>query len=156
MKTFSFENLEAWKQSRELVLLVYQIQSSFPSYERYGLGDQLRRAVVSVSSNFVEGNARYSKKEQIHFIEIAIGSLMEVYCQLTLAFDLEYVTSEQLCMCSEKIDCVLKLLNGLRYQKINSLNSKQKTNPPTPTSNVQHPTSNVHHPTSKIKQPTSN
>ena len=44
----------------------------------------MRRAVVSVSSNIVEGNAGYSVKEQVHFIEIAVGSLMEVYCQLIL------------------------------------------------------------------------
>lgn len=121
MKTYSFENLEVWKKSRELVLFVYRIQTSFPSFEKYGLGDQLRRAVVSVSSNFVEGNARYSIKEQIHFIEIALGSLMEVYCQLTLAYDLNYINIEQLKLCKEKIEEVYKLLKGIRYQKIKLL-----------------------------------
>ena len=38
MKTYSFENLDVWKKSRELVAFVYRIQSTFPSYERYGLG----------------------------------------------------------------------------------------------------------------------
>ena len=50
MKTYSFENLDVWKRSRELVVCVYNIQSCFPPFEKYGLGDQLRRAVVSVSS----------------------------------------------------------------------------------------------------------
>lgn len=124
MKTYSFENLEVWKKSRELVLCVYRNQSSFPSFEKYGLGDQLRRAVVSVSSNFVEGNARYSVKEQIHFIEIALGSLMEVYCQLTLAYDLNYITEGQLKLCKDKIGEVSKLLKGIRYQKSKQLPSK--------------------------------
>ena len=123
MKTYSFENLDVWKNSRELVAFVYRIQSTFPSYERYGLGDQLRRAVVSVSSNIAEGNARYSLKEQIHFIEIAISSLMEVYCQLTLAYDLKYINEEQLKQCNERIETVLKLLNGLRYHKINKISN---------------------------------
>ena len=123
MKTYSFENLDVWKNSRELVAFVYRIQSTFPSYERYGLGDQLRRAVVSVSSNIAEGNARYSLKEQIHFIEIAISSLMEVYCQLTLAYDLKYINEEQLKQCNERIEAVLKLLNGLRYHKINKISN---------------------------------
>ena len=123
MKTYSFENLDVWKNSRELVAVVYRIQSTFPSYERYGLGDQLRRAVVSVSSNIAEGNARYSLKEQIHFIEIAISSLMEVYCQLTLAYDLKYINEEQLKQCNERIEAVLKLLNGLRYHKINKISN---------------------------------
>ena len=123
MKTYSFENLEVWKKSRELVFYVYQIQSSFPPYEKYGLGDQLRRAVVYVSSNIAEGNARYSVKEQAHFIEIAIGSLMEVYCQIVLAYDLKYITEEQLNKCNERIEIVFKLLNGLRYQKLKLLST---------------------------------
>ena len=121
MKTYPFENLDVWKKSRELVAFVYRIQSTFPSYERYGLGDQLRRAVVSVSSNIAEGNARCSLKEQIHFIEIAIGSLMEVYCQLTLAYDLKYINEDQLTQCNERIETVLKLLKGLRCYKINQI-----------------------------------
>ena len=123
MKTYSFENLDVWKKSRELVAFVYRIQSTFPSYERYGLVDQMRRAVVSVSSNIVEGNARYSVKEQVHFIEIAVGSLMEVYCQLIIAYDLKYINEEQLNQCNERIEVVLKLLNGLRYYKINQISN---------------------------------
>ena len=123
MKTYSFENLDVWKKSRELVAFVYRIQSTFPSYERYGLGDQMRRAVVSVSSNIVEGNARYSVKEQVHFIEIAVGSLMEVYCQLIIAYDLKYINEEQLNQCNERIEVVFKLLNGLRYYKINQISN---------------------------------
>ena len=123
MKTYSFENLDVWKKSRELVAFVYRIQSTFPSYERYGLVDQMRRAVVSVSSNIVEGNARYSVKEQVHFIEIAVGSLMEVYCQLIIAYDLKYINEEQLNQCNERIEVVFKLLNGLRYYKINQISN---------------------------------
>lgn len=84
MDSYSFENLEVWKVSRKFVVEVYKIQSSFPPFEKYGLGDQLRRAVISVPSNIAEGNSRTSIKEQIHFIEIAYGSLMEVYCQLII------------------------------------------------------------------------
>ena len=121
MNTYAFENLEVWKESRQLVLIIYRIQNTFPSFERFGLGDQIRRAVVSVSSNIVEGNARYSTKEQIHFIEIAIGSLMEVYCQLILALDLEYITASQLTECDDKIWTILKMLKGMRCKKIKQL-----------------------------------
>jgi len=85
------------------------------------LEDQIRRAVVSVSSNIVEGNARYSLKEQIHFIDIALGLLMEVYCQLMLAYDLEYITLEQLNQCNEKTETIYKMLKGMRRQKMNLL-----------------------------------
>ena len=105
---------------------VYNVQSIFPAFEKYGLGDQVRRAMISVSSNFVEGNARYSLKEQVHFIEIALGSLMEVHCQLTLAYDLNYITEDQLNLCYEKIEEVYKLLKGLRYQKVRLLSIPQQ------------------------------
>ena len=126
MKAYSFENLEVWKKSRELTVCVYNVQSIFPAFEKYGLGDQVRRAMISVSSNFVEGNARYSLKEQVHFIEIALGSLMEVHCQLTLAYDLNYITEDQLNLCYEKIEEVYKLLKGLRYQKVRLLSIPQQ------------------------------
>ena len=140
MKTYSFENLDVWKFSRQLVKQVYEVQSTFPPFERYGLGDQLRRAVVSISSNIAEGNARSSVKEQIHFLEISKGSLMEVYCQLLLAYDLSYIDEEQLSDCKVKIDVVYKLLNGRLYHKFNIL-SNSNSQPPSPKSQVLSPKS---------------
>ena len=117
MKAYPFENLEVWKESRRLVKMIYRLQATFPAVEKYGLGDQLRRAVISVSSNLVEGNARYSTKEQVHFFDIAMESLMEVYCQVLLAYDLEYLSEEQFFECKQKIERVRVLLNGLRHSK---------------------------------------
>lgn len=85
---FSFERLIIWNKSRELVKQVYLLTAKFPKEERYSLSDQLRRAAVSVASNIAEGTGRVSKKEKVHFIEIANGSLMEVICQISLAIDL--------------------------------------------------------------------
>ncbi len=81
---FSFDKLEAYTSSRRLVKDVYDLTGKFPNTEKYGLSDQLRRAVISIPSNIAEGSGRSSIKEKIHFIEIAYGSLMEVYCQLQL------------------------------------------------------------------------
>ena len=124
MHSYSFENLDVWKISREFVVGIYKIQSSFPSFEKFGLGDQLRRAVISIPSNIAEGNGRTSLKEQIHFIEIAYGSLMEVYCQLIISYDLKYINEEQLEKCKSMISQIGGLLNGLRRQKISQLSSK--------------------------------
>jgi len=121
MKIFAFENLEVWKESRKFVVTVYELQATFPGFEKYGLGDQLRRAVISVSSNIAEGNARYSRKEQKHFIEIAIGSLMEVYNQLILAYDLRYITEEQLKECNHYTASIFNMLNALRLKKLREI-----------------------------------
>ena len=127
MKTYSFENLDVWKESRKLVLMVYQLQNTFPSFEKYGLGDQLRRAVVSVSSNIVEGNYRFSIREQIRFIEISFGSLMEVYCQLILALDMNYINIDQLSECKTVIEKVRQMLIALCRQKRKSLLSQHNS-----------------------------
>ena len=76
---------------------VYGLVRQFPSDERYALGDQLRRAAVSIPSNIAEGNGRDSKSDYARFLSIARGSLFEVQTQLELAERLNYVTvSEEL------------------------------------------------------------
>lgn len=91
-----FEKLEVWQKSRKLVKIIYQLVALFPLNERHGLSDQLRRAVISVSSNLAEGSGRISYKEKSHFCEIAYGSLMEVCCQLMLAVDLGFLTESDI------------------------------------------------------------
>lgn len=120
---YSFENLDVWKAARCLVVQVYGVQAKFPPFEKYGLGDQLRRAAVSVPSNIAEGSSRISIKEQLHFIEIAYGSLMEVYCQLLLACDLKYVKEHEIEETITLITAIGKMLNGLRFNKLSKLRS---------------------------------
>lgn len=119
MDAFSFFDLRVYKESKELVKSIYQILKNFPKFETYALGDQLRRAVISIPSNIAEGSGRYSVKEKIHFIEIAYGSLTEVLCQLDIAHDLSYITDKELNNTKEKIDIIGKQLSGLRssFQK---------------------------------------
>jgi len=71
----NYTELEVWKYSRGLVKLVYLLTKSFPKEEIYGLTNQIRRNVVSVPSNIVEGIGRQSNKETIHFLYVAKGSL---------------------------------------------------------------------------------
>ena len=80
--------------------------------------DQLRRAVISVPSNVVEGLGRLSEKEQVRFIEIAYGSLLEVETQLEIAYDLHYITEENLDSVMALVDREARLLSGLRTRRI--------------------------------------
>ena len=111
---YSFETLKAWQEARKLVVSVYRLLDTFPKFENYALCDQIRRAIVSVPSNLAEGSSRVSLKEQIHFIEISYGSLMEAYNQLIIAVDLNYIDEQHLADLKPSIDSVAKLLNGLR------------------------------------------
>ena len=114
---FSFQKLLVWQKSRELVKRVYCVQSAFPQAERFVLTDQLRRAVISVPSNIAEGSAKESPKDQVRFIEIAYGSLMEVFCQLQLAEDLGYLSHKDFEELALLIQEIARMLSGLRRNK---------------------------------------
>ena len=114
---YQFERLNAWQESRKLVVEVYRLLKEFPNEEKYALCDQLRRAVISIPSNIAEGNGRIAIKEQIHFLEIAFGSTMEVYCQLQIAVDLGYITDDEFRQIKPLIYNTSKLISGLRSSK---------------------------------------
>ncbi len=112
------KDLDAWKLSVDLVVLIYQLTSTFPKEEVFGLTNQLRRAVVSIPSNIAEGAARNSNKEFIQFLYISLGSQQELDTQLLIAKKLEYLTEDQYNEINIKIETVGKLLNGLiKYLK---------------------------------------
>ena len=91
-KTFGYRNLIVWQKAKQLVRLVYAEVKRLPSEERYALGDQIRRAVVSIPSNIAEGSGRASNRDYAHFLSIARGSLYETINQLEIAQDLGYAT----------------------------------------------------------------
>ena len=114
----NFRSLRAYQESKELVIQVYELLKKCPKEEQYALCDQLRRSVISVPSNIAEGMGRYSTKEQVHFLEIAFGSLMEVSAQMDVACDLAYVTNEDLKSIDARVEAVAALLSGLRNKRI--------------------------------------
>ena len=119
MECFSYRKLRVYNHAKELVVYVYQLLKLFPKEENYALCDQLRRAVISIPSNIAEGMGRTSIKEQIHFIEIAFGSLNEVMCQLEIAYELKFINKEQLSQADEQIKTIAQMLSGLRNSKRN-------------------------------------
>lgn len=119
---YSFEKLNVWQEAKKLVVDVYNLLDAFPKFEKYALCDQIRRAVVSVPSNIAEGSGRKSLKEQIHFLEISYGSLMETYNQLLIAIDLTYISMESVENIKPRIDAVAKMINGLSNAHAEKLN----------------------------------
>ena len=99
---------------------------NFPKEEQYALCDQLRRAVISISSNIAEGSGRMTIKDQSHFYTMAYGSLMEVLAQLDVACDLGYITKEEFQHIENLIDIEAKLLTGLVNKRNSSVASSKQ------------------------------
>ena len=115
----NYKELDAWKESMELVQLVYEITQKFPSEEKFGLDSQLRRATVSVPSNIAEGCSRSSNKEYKRFVEIALSSILELETQIIIAAKLKLIHSEHPVF--KKIENTIKIMHGLiRFLKKNS------------------------------------
>ena len=120
-ETFSYRQLDVYRRAKDFVLYVYVLLKQFPKEEQYALSDQLRRAVISIPSNIAEGMGRISIKEQIHFIEIAFGSLNETMCQLELAYELNYISQEHLDASEEFTKELTRMLSRLRSIRLNKL-----------------------------------
>ncbi len=89
----NYKDLIVWQKAMDFAEHVYAVQRTFPAEERFGLCDQLRRAVVSIPSNIAEGRGRDTAKDFSHFLTLARGSLNEVTTQLELAARLGYLPS---------------------------------------------------------------
>ena len=112
-KIKNFTDLNAWEQAHVLVLGIYKITKDFPKDEQFGLISQLRRAVVSITSNIAEGFSRNSYKEKTQFYLMSLGSLTEVQNQLIISRDLGYVSKKEFSSIADQTITVSKLLNGL-------------------------------------------
>jgi four helix bundle protein len=85
------QKLRVFAEAEELALDVYRLTHSLPVHERYGLGEQLRRAAVSIGSNIAEGCGRGGTRDFVRFLEIALGSAEELEFQLRIAYRLGYL-----------------------------------------------------------------
>ena len=102
-----YKDMEVWKESMALALMVYKLTENFPKTELYGLTSQIRRCSISIPSNIAEGSVKFSNKETLRFIEISIGSLAELDTQLLLSKDLDYYTEEAVFNQIKKVNALL-------------------------------------------------
>ncbi len=89
-----FTDLYSWQEAHKLVVLIYKITKNFPNDELYGLTNQMRRAVVSITSNIAEGFSRQSYAEKTQFYSVAQGSNTELQNQMMVAKDIGYLNEE--------------------------------------------------------------
>ncbi len=121
---FNFEKLEVWQKAIDFADLIYSETRSFPSDERFGLTNQLRRAAVSISSNIAEGSSRSSKSDFARFVEIAAGSVFEVVSQAFIAHRQGFLSEDQFRKIYTDAEELSRMLSGLRKSLLSTLNSQ--------------------------------
>jgi len=95
MKILKFEDLPIWRLSLSITKKVYDLTSNDKLSRDFSLRDQIRRAVVSISSNIVEGFEKSNNNEFIRYLKIAKGSLGEVRNQLYIALSISYISQKE-------------------------------------------------------------
>ena len=111
---FNFEKLDVWHKAIEFADLIYSDTRAFPSDERFGLTNQMRRAAVSVSSNIAEGSSRSSRTDFARFLEISTGSLFEVVSQAFIAKRQAFLSAEQFRVLYRAAEEQSRMQSGLR------------------------------------------
>ncbi len=114
MYTFSFEKLDAWKNSRTLILNIYELTNNFPAAEAYGISSQLKRSASSIATNIAEGTCRDTKKDKAHFLTISYSSAMETLNHLIISKDLNYLSESDYLICREKLEKICNQINSLK------------------------------------------
>jgi len=113
-----YKNLEVWQLSIRLAKICYELIKRLPTEERFALGDQMRRAVVSIPSNIAEGHSRHNDNEFLTFLRYAQGSRSELETQVVLCIEFGYFTQQD----AEEVFTLLDQIGG----KLNNLISAIK------------------------------
>ena len=109
----SYKDLLIWQKSIDLVKEIYEVTSLFPKSEIFGITSQIQRAAVSIPSNIAGGSARSGSRELSQFLRISLGSLAELDTQITIAYQLKYLSNKHKDLISCKIEELQKKTNSL-------------------------------------------
>ncbi|MBD3251255.1 four helix bundle protein [Candidatus Uhrbacteria bacterium] len=115
-----YKDLRVWQQSIEFARRCHQLLHDLPPELRYSLGDQIRRASISIPSNLAEGFGRHSKNEMKRFARISLGSSYELETQIILlkSFDVQPSLLENIIQMEPCLQSIIRMLVKL----IRSLN----------------------------------
>ena len=111
-KKVTHKDWQFYIQSMSLVESTYRLTKEFPTEEKFGLCQQMRRAAVRIPSNIAEGAARESEKELLRFLYIALGSLAELETQYTLAERLGFLHSKTRAEIDDAMTSIRKAMMG--------------------------------------------
>ena len=112
MKITKFEDLEIWKLSLKITKDIYDLTAKKEFSRDFGLKDQIQRAIVSVSSNIVEGFEKNNNNELIRFLRIAKGSAGETSKQLYIVLAVQYITQQEFDKTNKELEDLVNQIGG--------------------------------------------
>jgi len=112
-RNHSYKQLVVWNKAIVLTVRIYDLTTSFPDSEKFGLISQMRRAAVSIPSNIAEGQCRSTEKDFKQFLHIAYGSCAELDTQLTISKLIPDIPKKDYLEIENLLDEVMRMLNAL-------------------------------------------
>ena len=114
MKLTRFEDLDCWKEARQLTRQVYEAIEQNSAWKRdVRFCSQIRSAAGSVMANIAEGFVRRSSKEFMQFRFIAMSSSAEVQSHLYIAMDQGYLSKDTFESIYAQADKTGRIISGL-------------------------------------------
>ncbi len=117
MKTethFDFKELNVWQKAMEFADQVIHLTENLnTNRNHYRLIEQLESSSTSVAQNIAEGKGRFSKKEYIHFLYIARGSIYETVTLLNLFAKRKWINEEKLTEMAKDALEITSMIKGL-------------------------------------------
>lgn len=109
----SFRGLLVWQQAMQLARVIHELTRNLPKEERYILSNQMWRSAISIPANIAEGSGRGTKRDFVHFLRVAQGSLRELETYLLLLPGISLASSQQVAPLIHQTESIARLLNRL-------------------------------------------
>ncbi len=112
----TYKDLIVWQKSINLSVKIYKTLTLFPKEELFGLSSQMKRSVVSISSNIAEGRHRNTRKEFVQFLKIAMGSSAELQSQLEISKRLSFISELDYNEYDKTLNEIMRMLNAMIFK----------------------------------------
>lgn len=110
---FKFERLDVWKRAVSLYERIAALSRTIDQKDQFSLGEQIRRAALSISTNIAEGTGREGEKEAKYFFNVAKGSVYEVVSLLYIMRLRGYATETDYKVLYAECDEIARMISGL-------------------------------------------
>jgi len=107
-----FEDLECWQEARQFVKLIYGLTKKDAFSRDFRLVRQITDSAVSSMANIAEGFHRNSNKDFMRFLDYSRASVAETISHAYVAFDQNYIDTDELELMKAQADIVWKKVNN--------------------------------------------